>query len=162
MSANSSEREAEMRRCACCLRCENWKWWPAVDRARARPMACDPLTLDEGQQVRVDGLGLCRRHAVRKTPVGFQGAILQKFGRQRSGGRVRNDLVVVAMHYQDRYVDHFQIFGEVGLGEGDDTVVMRFRATHHTLPPPVQDHGLQWLSFRPVEAVERARSEVEV
>jgi hypothetical protein len=49
-----------------------------VDRARAQPMACDPLTLDEGQQVGVDGRGFGGRHAMRKALVGLQRALTKR------------------------------------------------------------------------------------
>src|SRR5215475_12873979 len=48
---NSSGRR-EMRRRACYLRCESVAV-AGYDHARARPMTCDLLTLDEGQQVGV-------------------------------------------------------------------------------------------------------------
>src|SRR6516162_1333632 len=118
-------------------------------------MTCDPLTLDEGQQVGVDGRGLGGRHAMRKALVGLQRAILQKLRRQRTGIGVRNDLVVVAMHHQHRHRDLLQILGEIGLRKGDDAVIMGFGAAHHALPPPVQDNGLRRLRAGPIVAVER-------
>jgi hypothetical protein len=35
-------------------------------------------------------------------------------------------------------VDLLQVFGEVRLGEGDDAVIVRLGASHHTLAPPIQ------------------------
>ena len=55
-----------------------------------------------------------------------------------------------------------QVLGEVGLREGLDAVVMRLRAAHHALAPPVLDHGLRRLRARPVVAVEGAAREVEI
>jgi hypothetical protein len=46
------------------------------------------------------------------------------------------------------------IGGEVGLRKCDDAVVVRFRAAHHALAPPIQGHRLRWLSVGPVETVE--------
>src|ERR1700741_5030016 len=66
------------------------------------------------------------------------------------------------MHHQHWDGDLLQIFGEVGLRECDDAVIMRLRATHHALAPPVQDHGLQRFPVGSVEAVEGPRGEVEV
>ena len=51
---------------------------------------------------------------------------------------IRHDLVVIAMHHQDRHGDLLEVFGEVRLGEGDDAVLMRLGASHHTLAPPNQ------------------------
>jgi hypothetical protein len=62
---------------------------------------------------------------VRKALAGLQDAVLQELGRQRSGIGIWRNLVVVAMHHQDRHVDRLQILGEISLGERDDAVVMR-------------------------------------
>ena len=86
------------------------------------------LRFQEGQEVGVNGIGLGRGHAVRKALVGFQCAILQQLCRQRCRIGIRHDLVVIAMHHQDRHGDLLQVFGEVRLGEGDDAVIMRLGA----------------------------------
>ena len=52
---------------------------------------------------------------------------------------VRHDLIVLAVHHQNRDGDLLQVFGEVGLGERDDAVVVRLGAAHHSLAPPVLD-----------------------
>jgi hypothetical protein len=69
----------------------------------------------------------------------------------------RNDLIVVAVHHQLRHRDRLQVLGEVGLGERDDTVVVRLGAAHHALPPPVSDDRLRGFDAGPVEPVERSR-----
>jgi hypothetical protein len=83
-------------------------------------------------------------------------------GRQRPGVGVGHDLVIFAVHDQNRHADALQVRGEVGLGERDDAVVVRLRAAHHSLPPPVVDDGLHRLDAGAVEAVEGARREVAV
>src|ERR1700691_2614581 len=115
----------------------------------------------ECQQVCVDGFSMRCRHAVRKALVGFQRAVLQKLCRQRAGVGVRDDLIVLAMHHQDRDSDLLQVFGLVGLREGDDAVVMRFGAAHHALAPPVLDDWLRRLTGL-VVIVERAGGDITV
>ena len=62
----------------------------------------DGLGPDERQEISVDRLGFCGRHAVWEALVGFQRAILQQFGAQRRGVGVRHDLIIVAMHHKGR------------------------------------------------------------
>jgi hypothetical protein len=59
------------------------------------------------------------------------------------------------VHHQYRDVDALEVFAEVGLGEGDDAIVVRLGAAHHALAPPVQDHPFVRFRPRPVVAVER-------
>jgi len=47
------------------------------------------------------------------------------------------------------------VFGEVGLRERDDAVVMRLGAAHHALTPPVGDDGFRFFRAQPVVTVER-------
>src|SRR6266566_4439065 len=118
--------------------------------------------LDEGEKVGIDHVGVRRAHAVRELLVDLQGAFSEELRGERRGIGDRNDLVVVAMHDERRHVDEFQVFGEVGLREGPDTVVVRFRTAHHALAPPVLDHGLGHLRARPVVAVERPAREISI
>src|SRR5690348_2189886 len=74
------------------------------------------LSLDEGQQVGIDGVSFSGRHAMRKTFIGFQDPVLQQFRRQWPGVGIRHDLVVVAMHHLDGHVDLLEVLGEIGLG----------------------------------------------
>src|SRR6267142_2809574 len=71
-------------------------------------------------------------------------------------------LVVVAVQDEHGDVDRLQVLGEVGLREGLDAVVLRLRAAHHSLAPPVVDQALRDLRARTVESVERAGRNVEV
>ena len=68
----------------------------------------------------------------------------------------KNDLVVLAMHDQNRHRDLFQIFGEVGLRERDDAVIARLGAAHHALAPPIPNDRLDRFHARTIETVERA------
>ena len=72
-------------------------------------------------------------------PVGLERPVLHELRGQRPGVGVGHDLVVVAVHHQDRHRDLLQVLGEVGLREGDDAVVVGLRAAHHSLAPPVLD-----------------------
>ena len=55
-----------------------------LNKANPGQTSAAALISQEGQQVGVDGVGLCRRHAVRETLVGFQGALAQQLCRQGS------------------------------------------------------------------------------
>jgi hypothetical protein len=71
-------------------------------------------------------------------------------------------LVIVAVHHQDLHSNLLQVFGEIGLREGDDTVVVRLCPAHHALAPPVLDDGLRGFHTWPVETVERPRRNVTI
>ncbi len=49
---------------------------------------------------------------------------------------------VVTVRDEHRDVDLLQVFGEVGLRESLDAIVVGFRAAHHALAPPIVDDGL--------------------
>jgi hypothetical protein len=61
----------------------------------------------------------------------------------RSGVGIGHDLVIVAMHHEDRHRDLLQVLGKIGLRKRDDAIVVRLRAAHHTLAPPVPDYALR-------------------
>src|SRR5271170_7693550 len=103
-----------------------------------------------GEQVGVDGGGLGGRHAVREAVVGLQRPVLDELGGQRPGVGVGHDLVVIAVHDQDRHRDRLEVLGEVGLGERHDAVVLGLGAAHHALPPPVVDDRLDRRDAGPV------------
>jgi hypothetical protein len=90
-------------------------------------MTPEPATINAipGQQVSVDRRGLGGRHAVRESVVGLQRAVLHELRGQRPGVGVGHDLVVIAVHDQDRHADLLEVLGEVGLGEGHDAGAMR-------------------------------------
>ena len=50
-----------------------------------------------------------------------------------------------------------EVLGEVGLGEGNDPVVVRLCSAHHSLAPPVLDDRFRGFHAGPVKAVEGAR-----
>ena len=74
----------------------------------------------------------------------------------------RHDLVVVAVHDERRHADDLQVFGEVGLREGLDAVMVGLGAAHHALAPPVPDDTLGCFGASPVEAVEGPTRDIEV
>jgi hypothetical protein len=88
--------------------------------------------------------------------VGLQRPVLHELRGQRPGVGVGDDLVVVTVHDEDRHGDLLEVLGEIGLGEGDDAVVVGLRSAHHSLAPPVLDDRLRRFHARSVEAVERA------
>jgi hypothetical protein len=51
--------------------------WTYGTHIRRKAKERKSLASDESQQVGIDGIGLGGRHAVRKAPIGFQGAVLQ-------------------------------------------------------------------------------------
>jgi hypothetical protein len=56
-------------------------------------------SFDEGQQIWVDGFGVGREHAMRKTGIELQGRVLEELDLQLGGALVRNDLIVApCMH----------------------------------------------------------------
>ena len=66
------------------------------------------------------------------------------------------------MHDQHRHGDFFQVFGEVGLRERDDAVVVRLGAADHALAPPVGDDSFSRLGARAVVAVERSARHIAI
>ena len=78
----------------------------------SKAFSAEALRSQEGQQVGVNGIGLGCGHAVRKAFVGFQCAIFEQFRRQWPRIGIWHDLVVIAMHHQDRHGDLLQVFGE--------------------------------------------------
>src|SRR5262249_41882633 len=65
------------------------------------------------------------------------------------------------MHHKNWHGDFLQILSEVGLREGDDTIVVSLCPAHHALPPPVLNGRLGRLA-RLVVVIEGTRSEVAV
>src|SRR5437763_14089362 len=66
------------------------------------------------------------------------------------------------MQYQYGDGNLLESAGGIGLREGDDPVVVRLRASHHALTPPVLDDGVGGLGARPVEPIERPRRKVAI
>src|SRR3989449_10920515 len=123
---------------------------------------CVGSALDEGEKIGIDHVGVRRAHAMRELLVDLQGALLEELRGQQRGIGDRDDLVVVAMHDERRHLDEFQVFGKVGLREGPDAVVVRFRTAHHALAPPVLDHGLGHLRARAVVTIEWPAREISI
>src|SRR5262245_11015838 len=59
-------------------------------------------------------------------------------------------------------MDALEVRGEVGLRERLDAVVVRLRATHHALAPPVLDHALGRRRAGPVVPIEGSAGKVDV
>src|SRR5882757_3050178 len=103
-----------------------------------------------------------RAQAVRQFLVNLERARLQKLRREWRRGNDGDDLVVIAVRHRCRHSDALQVFGEVRLRERLDAVVLRFRAAHHALAPPIPDDRLRWFAVWPVVAVERTAREIEI
>ena len=78
----------------------------------------------KSREVGVDRVGLRGWHAVREAVVRLQRPVREEFRGQWSGVRIGHDLIVITVHHQCRHRDLLQILSEVGLGEGDDAVVV--------------------------------------
>lgn len=87
------------------------------------PRARSRLSLDEGQEIRVDDIRMRGGHPVRQAVIGLEYAVLQKLGGLERRVGHRHDLVIRAVHDQDRHVDPLQVFREIGFREGLDVVV---------------------------------------
>ncbi|MNR43711.1 hypothetical protein D3C85_1623600 [compost metagenome] len=66
-----------------------------------------------------------------------------------------HDLVVLAVHDQRGHIDLFQVFGEVGFGEGLDALVGVLLAALHAPEPELVQDALRHLRARAVGAEER-------
>jgi Protein of unknown function DUF72 len=81
----------------------------------AKPGGCDGAhrarrmirasALEEGEQVRIDRISMGSGHAVRKVLVALERAVFQELRGQRACGDIGHDLVVLAVHDQDRHID---------------------------------------------------------
>ncbi len=112
------------------------------------------LRLDEGEQVRIELVRMDDRHAMWKTGVDLELSILDQLGRKGSSVRKGHDLVIVPVHDEGGNVDLLQVFGEVGLGEGVDPVVLWLETALHALIPEVVPHAFGDFGSRPVVAEE--------
>src|SRR5216684_5266596 len=66
------------------------------------------------------------------------------------------------MHYEGRHCELLKVRNEVGLGEGDDAVVVRLDAPHHSLPPPILNDALRCFRARSVVTVEGSRRQIDI
>src|SRR5438270_13497122 len=114
------------------------------------------LGFNEGEQIFVDRLRLGTRHAVWKTFVSLERAVLQQLCRKRRGIGIWHNLIVVAVHHQNWYVNFLQIFSEVGLRKRDDAVIVGLGSAHHSLSPPIPDDTFGTFRAGPVKTVERS------
>lgn len=78
---------------------------------------------DEGEKIGVDPVRLGHTYAVVATLVDLQDCAWDEL-RTHQGGRCnRDDLVIITVKEEGRDIKLLEIIGEVGLGEGLDTVV---------------------------------------
>src|SRR6266850_496931 len=83
-------------------RLENITVPPALSQSQCLSRCC-LLTFEKHQQVGIDHVCIRSWHSVRETFVGFQYRALHQPRAQWRGVSIRNDLVIIAMHYQSRH-----------------------------------------------------------
>src|SRR5215213_4617022 len=113
------------------------------------------LRPDEGEQSCVDLILMRSGDAVRRAGIVNVLRTFDQLGRLPRGVLHRNDLVVLAVKYQCRYIELLQVLGKVGFGEGFDTLVGVLEAALHAPEPKLIQHSLRNLRVGPVGAVER-------
>src|ERR1035437_2066504 len=118
--------------------------------------------LEECQQVGIELLLVSLGQAMGCASIDLQSRVFDEFGRGKSRGADRYDLVVVTVNDKRWHVEFLEVFGEVRLGERLDAVKRVLVAGLHTLEPKPVDHALRDLLARPVEAEERPAGEVLV
>jgi hypothetical protein len=59
--------------------------------------SCPALRSEEGQEIGIDRVCVCGRHAVGKALIGLERPVSQKLCRKRRRVRIRHDLIVVAV-----------------------------------------------------------------
>src|SRR6266567_1045131 len=91
--------------------CRTKMSWEA---ARSLPLS-RRLALDESQQVGVDRVRVRGWHSVREIFICLESGVLQQFCRQGRGISVGNDLIILAMHYQNWHGDLLEVLCEIGL-----------------------------------------------
>src|SRR3984957_12527552 len=138
----------------------------ATRRTKERDTSDSPsnfrLRLYEFKKIGIDLVCMRGRHPVRQTLVNLQRTVLQELGSQRACVGERHDLVILAMHHQNRNGDLLEVFGEVGLRQGLDAVILGLGPAHHSLTPPVVDHPLRNLRAGAVETVEGTLGDIAV
>jgi hypothetical protein len=82
------------------------------------------LPADECQEVSIDNIRVRGWHPVRQSGIRLQRPMLQKLDRPSPCGREGANLIVLAIHHQDRAVDDCKIVVELGLGKHPDAFPM--------------------------------------
>src|SRR4026208_1698789 len=113
------------------------------------------LPFDEGEQLGVDLILVRGGDTVRCTRIVHVLRALDELRRLLSRVLHRNDLVVLAMKYQSRYIKLLEVLGEVGLGEGFDTFVGVLQTGLHAPSPELIENALGNFGPRPIGAIER-------
>ena len=70
---------------------------------------------DECKKVGIDLVRMRGGHAMGKTGISFQRSVLQELDRPGRRDREGSNLIVLAMHHQNRHVNDLQVFVELGL-----------------------------------------------
>src|SRR6478672_8088624 len=89
------------------------------------------LSFNEREKIGADLVLVRRAQTVRGALVDFQGCALDELGLELAGIGKRNDLVVVALNDERRYVELLQVLGLIRLGERLDAEVCGRKTRHH-------------------------------
>lgn len=92
----------------------------------------------------------------------FERSVLEELCRQRPRIGIRNDPIVIAVHYQHRHRDFFKVARKIRLRKRHDTVVVSLRTTHHFLAPPILDYRFGSFRARPIEPVKRTLRQIAI
>src|SRR5687768_12363878 len=110
---------------------------------------------DEGEQLRVDLILMRGGDAVRRARVVDVLRALDESSRLYSRVFHRNDLVVLAVKYQSRYIKLLEVLGEVGLRECLDALVSVLQTGLHAPGPKLIESALGDASSWPIGTIKR-------
>src|SRR5580704_5541762 len=128
---------------------------PSSRRALCRHCILADRLLEKRQQIGIDLVCVGRRHAMRKARIDLQRRVLQYLRGHQTCCADRHNLIVVTMHDEYGDVDFLQVFGEVGLRERLNAIVVGLDASQHALQPPVLTNTLRDLCARAIVSVKR-------
>src|SRR5258705_6031080 len=92
---------------------------------------------------------------MRETGISLKRSLLEKLDRPCCTNGVRDDLIVLSVHHQNRHINGLQILVKLSFGERLDAVVLCLDPTHHSLAPPVISDALRNLCARTVVTIKR-------
>src|SRR5262245_8466191 len=91
---------------------------------------------------------------MRQPGVDLQRSAFDNFGGHKPSDSNGDDLIIVAMHDERGYIESFEIFREIRLGEGLDALISRRQTALHGLREERIHQALRDLGAWPVESIE--------